>query len=86
MVLATSNVAGTRASGLNADVLGIRTSRLSTAVSFTFLIDTARLELVARDFDFGADFFEACLRDFSVMTVARCVLLVARQDTGSSAA
>jgi hypothetical protein len=46
-------------------------------VSFTLLIDTARAELVARDFVFGANFFETCLRDFSVMAVARCVLLVA---------
>jgi hypothetical protein len=61
------SVAGTRASGLNADVLGARTSRLSTAVSRTLLIEIARLELAARDFDFGADFFEAFLRDFGVM-------------------
>jgi len=58
---------------------------LSTAVSFTLLIAIARLELAARDF--GAVFFEAVLRDLSVMdTVARCVPLVGSQDTGSSAA
>jgi hypothetical protein len=53
---------------LKADVLGTRTSRLSTAVSFTLLIDIARLEPSARDFDFGADFFfEFGLRDLSVI-------------------
>ena len=56
------------ASRLNADVLGARTSRSSMAVSLTLLIEIARLELAVRDFESGADFFEACLRDFGVMT------------------